>query len=93
MPFFPTDIQRLGFLGAGSLRSAGAVEIAVAVLVELVVVVVFVPVLEVVEEAVVSDAESSGTPGLGHVASCASSGQNSLILLEGTTGNWQRVQE
>ena len=50
-----------------------------AALVEVVAVVV---VLEVMEEAVVSAAEGSGTPGLGHVTSCASSGQNSLILLE-----------
>ena len=51
-------------MGAGSLRSDGAVEIAVAALVEVVVVVGFVPVLEVGEEAVVSAAEGSGTPGL-----------------------------
>ena len=44
--------QRLGFLGAGSLRSAGAVEAVVAALVEMVVVVVLATVLEVVEEAV-----------------------------------------
>ena len=48
----------------------------------LVEVVVVVAVVEVVEEAVVSAAEGSGTPGLGHVTSCASSGQNSLILLK-----------
>ena len=61
-----------------------------AVLMKVVVVVVFVPVLEVVEEAVVSAAEGSGTPGLGHVTSCASSGQNSLILLK--RYHWQLAE-
>ena len=70
MPFLQTP-QRLGFVEAGLLKSAGVVEV--------VVVVVVVVELELVEGVEVS-VKGSGTLGFGHVTSFASSGQNSLIF-------------
>ena len=77
MPFLQTP-QRLGFLGGGSLRSAGVVEVVAVV--ELVAVELVAVVLELTEGVVVVSVEGSGTLGMGQVTSLASSGQNSLIF-------------